>query len=78
MQSTEKVKGAIAKGVRITDPFSVEIGEEVSLERISGRGVVIYGGAKIYGAETMISTGVKIGGEGPANVVDCCLGPHVG
>ena len=67
----------VKKGVRFTAPFSVEIGEEVSLERISGRGVVIYGGAKIYGVKTLISAGVKIGYEGPATVVDCYLGPHV-
>ncbi|MDO9585242.1 MAG: UDP-N-acetylglucosamine pyrophosphorylase, partial [Syntrophales bacterium] len=77
MPLTGKVRGVIAKGVRITDPFSVEIGEEVSLERISGQGVVLYGGTKIYGAKTLISTGVKIGGEGPATVVDCRLGPQV-
>lgn len=74
MPLTEKVREAIARGVRITDPFSVEIGEEVSLERISGQGVVIYGGSKLYGARTLISEGVKIGAEGPATVVDCLLG----
>lgn len=77
MPITEKVKEVIAKGVRITDPFFVEIGEEVSPERISGQGVVLYGGTKIYGAKTLISTGVKIGYEGPATVVDCRLGPQV-
>ncbi|MCG6535722.1 MAG: UDP-N-acetylglucosamine pyrophosphorylase, partial [Syntrophales bacterium LBB04] len=64
------------KGVRFTDPFSVEIGAEVPIERISGRGVVLYSGTKIYGAKTLIAEEVKIGFEAPATVVDCQLGPH--
>lgn len=72
-----KVREIIAKGVRIAAPFSVEIGEEVSLDRISGREVVLYSGTKIYGSQTLISAGVKIGGEGPATVVDCQLGRQV-
>ncbi len=73
----DKIREVQEKGVRITDPFSVEIGEEVSVKRISGQGVVLYGGTKIYGARTLISAGVKIGYEGPATVVDCHLGLQV-
>jgi bifunctional UDP-N-acetylglucosamine pyrophosphorylase/glucosamine-1-phosphate N-acetyltransferase len=72
-----KVSEIIAKGVRIAAPYSVEIGEEVSTDRISGQGVVFYSGTKIYGSRTLISAGVKIGGEGPATVVDCQLGRQV-
>ena len=38
------------KGVRMPAPFSVDIGAEVDPARISGEGVVFYGGTKIYGA----------------------------
>jgi bifunctional UDP-N-acetylglucosamine pyrophosphorylase/glucosamine-1-phosphate N-acetyltransferase len=58
-------------------PFSVEIGAEVSVDRISGQEVVFYSGTKIYGSQTLISAGVKIGAEGPATVVDCRLGRQV-
>lgn len=72
-----KVREIMAKGVRIAAPFSVEIGEEVSVDRISGQDVVFYSGTKIYGSQTLISAGVKIGAGGPATVVDCRLGRQV-
>jgi bifunctional UDP-N-acetylglucosamine pyrophosphorylase/glucosamine-1-phosphate N-acetyltransferase len=72
-----KVREIMAKGVRIAAPFSVEIGAEVSADRISGQEVVFYSGTKIYGSQTLISAGVKIGAEGPATVVDCRLGRQV-
>ena len=77
MSLPDKVRELMGKGVIITNPFSVEIGDEVPLERISGQGVVFYGGTKIYGAKTLISAGVKLGYEGPTTVVDCRLGPQV-
>ncbi len=65
------------KGVAIRAPFSVEIGPEVSLERISGQGVTLCSGTKIYGARTLISAGVTLGQEAPVTVLDCHLGPQV-
>ena len=72
-----KVAEILALGVKIPAPFSVEIGEEVSADRISGQDVVFYRGTKISGSRTLISAGVKIGGEGPATVDDCQLGREV-
>lgn len=77
MLLSAKVSELMAKGVKLTNPFAVEVGEEVSLERISGRDVVIHGGVRISGADTLISAGAKIGSEGPATVIDCQLGPQV-
>ena len=77
MPLPRKIEEIIKKGVRITDPFSIEIGDEVNPDRISGQGVVIYNGTRIYGANTLISAGAKIGFEGPATIVDCQLGPLV-
>jgi UDP-N-acetylglucosamine/UDP-N-acetylgalactosamine diphosphorylase len=65
------------KGVRIPNPQTVDIGPEVSIERISGNGVVFYSGTKIYGKKTLICPGVKLGYEAPATIADCQLGPQV-
>ena len=66
-----------AKGVRFPAPQSVEIGPEVKAERISGDGVVIHTGCKITGESTWISSGVRLGEEGPVTVDSCQIGPNV-
>jgi bifunctional UDP-N-acetylglucosamine pyrophosphorylase/glucosamine-1-phosphate N-acetyltransferase len=73
----EKVVGLIEKGVRIPNPFSLDIGDEVDVARISSEGVTLYPGCRIYGAKTVISPGVKLGAEGPVTLDDCRLGPKV-
>ncbi|MBN1662152.1 MAG: UDP-N-acetylglucosamine pyrophosphorylase [Deltaproteobacteria bacterium] len=65
------------KGVHIPNPHAVEIGGDVQIERISGSGVALYSGTKIYGPKTLISAGVKLGYESPVTVADCQLGPKV-
>jgi len=65
------------KGVTIPVPESVHISDDVDLDRISGQGVVIYPGCRIYGKNTLISDGVILGAEGPATVENCQLGPGV-
>jgi hypothetical protein len=65
------------KGVKILKPESVHIGDEVDVDRISGQGVVIYPGCRIYGKNTLLSDGVKLGYEGPVTVDSCQLGPGV-
>jgi bifunctional UDP-N-acetylglucosamine pyrophosphorylase / glucosamine-1-phosphate N-acetyltransferase len=77
MALPEQVKRLIDKGVRITAPFSIEIGDDVLPERISGEGVVLHTGTKIYGAKTLISPGVILGSEAPATLIDCHVGPGV-
>lgn len=67
----------IKKGVLMPTPFSVDIGAEVDPARISGEGVVFYGGTKIYGSGTLISTGTKLGYEAPITLADCRLGRGV-
>jgi UDP-N-acetylglucosamine/UDP-N-acetylgalactosamine diphosphorylase len=46
---SDKVMQLMEKGVRIPSPFSVEIGEDVCTERISGQGVTFFSGTRIYG-----------------------------
>jgi UDP-N-acetylglucosamine/UDP-N-acetylgalactosamine diphosphorylase len=72
-----KVAALLEKGAQIPNPLSLDIGDEVDLERIAGKGVIIYPGCRIYGSKTVISEGVKLGAEGPVTVDDCALGPQV-
>ncbi len=72
-----KIKILMEKGVEIPCPDSVEIGDDVNPEKISGNGVVFHGGTKIFGKSTFISKGVKLGYEGPVTIDNCQLGPYV-
>jgi len=75
--SVSKVEKLIQKGVKISNPQSIEIGSEVNIEQISGKGVVIYSGCKIFGSSTIILHGTKLGYEGPATIDNCQIGPQV-
>ena len=61
----------------MTNPFSVEIGREVNVDQISGKGVTIYPGCRIYGSKTVISSGCQLGYEAPVTIEDCQLGSEV-
>ncbi len=76
-QKGTKIARLIAKGVRIACPESIEIGAEVDVDRISGDGVTIHAGSKIFGDATVILNGAVIGFEGPATVKNCQIGPGV-
>ena len=65
------------KGVKISNPASIEIGEEVNIDRISGKDVTLYSGCKIYGSSTLILQGAKIGYHGPVTIDNCQIGPEV-
>ncbi len=67
----------IQNGVEIPNPLTLDIGDEVKVDRISGRGVKIYPGCRIYGEKTVISEGARIGYEGPATIENCQIGPEV-
>jgi UDP-N-acetylglucosamine/UDP-N-acetylgalactosamine diphosphorylase len=73
----KQIEKLMKKGVRIPNPQSVEIGDEVDVERISGEGVVIHSGCKIYGHTTLILRGAKLGYEAPVTVENCQIGPEV-
>lgn len=76
-QSVLKVEKLTQKGVKITNPGSIEIGDEVDIHRISGKGVVIYSGCKIFGRDTLILQGVQLGYEAPVTIDNCQVGPEV-
>jgi UDP-N-acetylglucosamine/UDP-N-acetylgalactosamine diphosphorylase len=79
MQShnVSQIEKLLQKGVKIPNPQCVEIGAEVDINRISGNGVVIYSGCKIFGSSTLILRGVKLGYEGPVTIENCQIGPEV-
>jgi bifunctional UDP-N-acetylglucosamine pyrophosphorylase/glucosamine-1-phosphate N-acetyltransferase len=72
-----KVDQLIQRGVNLPSPLTLDIGEEVRMEQISGRGVTIYPGCRIYGEKTVIASGAQIGYEGPVTIENCQIGPEV-
>ena len=72
----QKITSLLKKGVRMTNPFSVEIGKEVNLEKIADS-VTIYGATRIYGEETLIAQNVQLGYEAPVTLINCQLGAAV-
>ena len=75
--ATEGLRRLIEKGVCVSKPESVEIGDDVDPERISGEGVVIHPGCRISGSGTLIMSGTVLGSEAPVTVKDCRLGKNV-
>jgi UDP-N-acetylglucosamine/UDP-N-acetylgalactosamine diphosphorylase len=75
--SYEKIEQLIRKGVNIPAPFTIDVGDEVKIDQISGKDVTIYPGCRIYGEKTVISAGVQLGYEAPVTVENCQLGPKV-
>jgi bifunctional UDP-N-acetylglucosamine pyrophosphorylase / glucosamine-1-phosphate N-acetyltransferase len=75
-RSYEKVLGLVKKGVNITNPLTLDIGDEVNIDHISAKGVKIYPGCRIYGEKVVISAGTEIGAEGPATIIDCQIGAN--
>ncbi len=72
-----RIDALIKKGVHIPAPESVEIGDEVDIDRIASEGVIIHSGSKIFGASIFIGADVHIGAEAPATIDDCQIGPDV-
>lgn len=76
-RSYQKIAQLVAKGVDIPNPLTLDLGDEVDLDHISGNGVKIYPGCRIYGKATVIAQGAKIGAEGPVTIDNCQVGPMV-
>ena len=73
----EKVMQLVNKGVDIPNPLTLDVGDEVDVDHVSGKDVRIYPGCRIYGENTVISSGCTIGHEGPVTIDNCQLGPRV-
>jgi bifunctional UDP-N-acetylglucosamine pyrophosphorylase / glucosamine-1-phosphate N-acetyltransferase len=76
-KSYEKIRQLLDKGVNISNPESLDIGDEVNVNHISSRNVKIYPGCRIYGQNTVISAGSKLGSESPVTIDNCRLGVNV-
>ena len=76
-RSYDKVIHLIKKGVDIPNPLTIDLGDDVDIDQISGKGVRIYPGCRIYGEHSVISSGSQIGYEAPATIDNCQLGPGV-
>ncbi|MBU0972734.1 MAG: protein GlmU [Proteobacteria bacterium] len=64
------------KGVKIPNPESVYIGEEVDIDRISGQGVSLFAGTKIIGERSLILPNVRIGYEAPVTLENTLVGEN--
>jgi carbonic anhydrase/acetyltransferase-like protein (isoleucine patch superfamily) len=67
----------LAKGVIMPHPGSVYVAEDVDPERISGDGVIVWGGCRIIGGRTLILPGTRIGYEAPVTLENCLVGKKV-
>ncbi len=76
-QNKHKIIALLEKGVAIPNPLTLYLDDDVQVEQISGDGVVIYPGCRIYGFKTVISRGAQIGFEGPVTLENCQVGPRV-
>jgi bifunctional UDP-N-acetylglucosamine pyrophosphorylase/glucosamine-1-phosphate N-acetyltransferase len=57
--------------------MTLYLDDDVQVEQISGNGVTLFPGCRIYGSETVISRGAQLGFEGPVTVENCQIGPGV-
>jgi acetyltransferase-like isoleucine patch superfamily enzyme len=73
----DKIIALMKKGVRIPCPYSIEIGDDVDAGRISGYGVVLHSGTKLFGGQTTIGSGAILGYESPITAVNCQIGTGV-
>ncbi|NOZ87525.1 MAG: UDP-N-acetylglucosamine pyrophosphorylase [Deltaproteobacteria bacterium] len=77
LEIPRKVKSLIDRGAIVPSPFSLEIDEEVDLDRISCKGLKIHAGCRVLGKDTVISKGCEIGAEGPVTIENCQIGKNV-
>jgi len=64
----------LQKGVRIPNPESVYIGDDVNIDKISGQGVTLYSGTKITGNRSLIMPNSRIGYEAPVTMENTLVG----
>ena len=73
---TKKIDLLIEKGVKIPNPESVYISEDVDIERISGNDVTIFSGCKIMGKRSLILENTRIGYEAPVTLENTLVGKN--
>lgn len=68
------IKALIKKGVTIPNPESVNISSDVDPRRISAENVTLFSGTKLFGKQTLIMAGSKIGYESPVTLENTIVG----
>ncbi|MFM7199666.1 MAG: UDP-N-acetylglucosamine pyrophosphorylase [Myxococcota bacterium] len=76
MQRRQRIARLLDQGVIIPCPETLELGDEVQLERIQP-GVILHTGTRLAGAQTFLASGVELGSEGPVTAINCALAPGV-
>ncbi len=66
----------LEKGVKIPNPESVYISEDVDPKRISGDGVTIFSGCKVIGRRSLILENARIGYEAPVTLENTLVGKN--
>ena len=77
MNLERKVEILRSQGVEISSPYSLEIADDVPLEKIQGPGTVLHAGTRLRGAELSVGPGCVIGREAPVTLEGCALGRDV-
>ncbi len=70
------ITALIKKGVKIPNPDSVYISNDVDPDRISSENVTIYGGCKIMGERSLIMKDSQIGYEAPVTLENTLIGEN--
>ena len=76
-QNKHKIMALLEKGVKIPNPMTLYLNDDVQVDQISGDGVTLYPGCRIYGSKTVVSRDAQLGFEGPVTLEDCQVGPRV-
>ncbi len=77
LEMSEIKRTLLEKGVRMPNPHSVDIAEDIHVDRISGNGVVLHAGTRLAGNRTLILDGAVLGYEQPVTVENCYVGSLV-
>ena len=72
-----KIEILIKRGVKVIQPESIEISDDIDINRISNQNVVIYPGCRLRGHLTFIGQGTKLGEEAPVTIENCQTGADV-
>ncbi len=72
----QKIKALLERGVKIPNPQSLEIGEDVNPSQIHPS-VTLHSGCRLFGAATSIGPDSVLGHEAPVTLEDCQLGKGV-
>lgn len=76
-RTASQIRKLLEKGVQMPLPETVLVGDAVDTDRISGNGVTIYPGSRIFGKDTFIHHHSEIGYEAPVTIENCQIGSRV-